>query len=202
MENFHLSWCLPSCIRKRRISKSLETFTNGEGTHLNLCNNHTLVYCAFPGNLYQRPSPTSSSFVFSWRWYLRWWLWLFQRVTLFSWVSPMYTGGIRSIKLCFSCSNLSYMNLINIPAKEPRKEEEKFSPTFSWQLEERKQKNIAVSCMPSLVIKLSLGSVHKLVCTLELWLNIFSGIQEGSQGTEKATVMCRFGVDIFSLREQ
>lgn len=94
------------------------------------------------------------------------------------------------------------MNLINIPAKEPRKEEEKLSPTLSWQLEERKQKNIAVSCMPSLVIKLSLGSVHKLVCTLELWLNIFSGIQEGSQGTEKATVMCRLWVDVFSLREQ
>ena len=33
--------------------------------------------------------------------YLRWWLGPFQRVIQFSWVSPMYTGGIHVIKLLF-----------------------------------------------------------------------------------------------------
>lgn len=48
------------------------------------------------------PQPTTSFLVFCWRCYLRWWLGLFQGVTLFSWVSPMYTKGIHVIKLCFS----------------------------------------------------------------------------------------------------
>lgn len=39
-------------------SKSLETLINAEGKDLNLHNNHTLVYCAFPGNLpYLTPHP-------------------------------------------------------------------------------------------------------------------------------------------------
>ena len=49
-------------------------------------------------SLVSYPSPTSS-FVFFWRWYLKWWLWPFQGVTLFSWVSPMYTRGIHVLKL-------------------------------------------------------------------------------------------------------
>ena len=56
--------------------------------------------------------------------------------------------------------------------------------------------------MSCLVIKLSLGSVHELVCTLELWLNFFSGIREGSQGTQESTVMCKIWVDIFSLKKR
>lgn len=41
--------------------------------------------------------------------------------------SPMYIGGIHSMKPQFSCINLSYMNLIIRPAKELKKEEDKFS---------------------------------------------------------------------------
>lgn len=41
--------------------------------------------------------------------------------------SPMYIGGIHSMKLQFSCINLSYMNLIIRPAKELKKEEDTYS---------------------------------------------------------------------------
>ena len=54
----------------------------------------------------------------------------------------------------------------------------------------------------SLVVKLSLESVLKLVYTLESQLGFFSGTQEESEGTKSATVKCRIWADIFRLREQ
>ena len=56
--------------------------------------------------------------------------------------------------------------------------------------------------MSCLVIKLSLDLVHKLVWILELWLNFFSGIQEGSQGTQETIVMYKIWVNIFSLKKR
>ena len=162
----------------------------------------------------------------------------------------MYIGGIHSMKLQFSCINLSYMNLVIRPAKELNHrldgrefawtpgvgdgqgglaccdswghKESDMTERLKWtELKElkrkkinflhpyrfltargNKNKNIAVSCMSCLVIKLSLGSVHKLVCTLKLWLNFFFGIQEGSQGTQESTVMCKIWVNIFSLKKR
>ena len=66
---------------------------------LNLNNNLILVTCALPENLVL-PHQTFSFFI-GWKWYLRWYLGPFQGVTQFSWVSPMYTGGIHVIKLLF-----------------------------------------------------------------------------------------------------
>ena len=49
---------------------------NGESKDINLYNSHVFVYSAFPGNfpLLAFPQPLHLSLVFSWRWYLSWWL--------------------------------------------------------------------------------------------------------------------------------
>lgn len=39
------------------MTKFLETLNNGEDPDLNLHNNHTFDYCAFPGNLHTPPTP-------------------------------------------------------------------------------------------------------------------------------------------------
>ena len=46
------------------------------------------------------PAPPTS-FVFSWKWFLRWWFGPFLGVTQFPWVSPMYKGDIHVTKLLF-----------------------------------------------------------------------------------------------------
>ena len=49
--------------------------------------------------------PTSNIFsCLSWKWYIRWRLGPFWRVTQFSWISPMYMGGIVN-KSCSVMSN-------------------------------------------------------------------------------------------------
>lgn len=61
------------------------------GTDLNPGDNLSLVSCALPGDLpYLTLCP--QDLVYSWRWYLRWWLPPFWQVTQWSWVSPMCTG--------------------------------------------------------------------------------------------------------------
>ena len=103
------------------MTKSLEILINGEGNNVNSHDNHTLVYCALPGNHitgFFALLPTSS-FVFSWRWYLRWWLrpfwgvtqcfWVFPRyiylpcILRFPWVSPRYTCYSTPIFLLLIC---------------------------------------------------------------------------------------------------
>lgn len=66
----------------------------------------------------------------------------------------------------------------------------------------QKKENIVMHCMPFLVIRLSLGSVHTIFMnyTLELWLDIFSGSQEESEGTKMSHHNVQIWADISSLR--
>ena len=74
-------------VPKRRRTKSLETLINGEGKDFNLCNNLALVYVLFLMTSHNWLSPASLNFffflVFSWRWYLRWWLGPLLKATCF-----------------------------------------------------------------------------------------------------------------------
>ena len=54
------------CTWNRRLTKPLETLSWGESKDLNLHNDLTFVYCAFPGRLPEMTFPPSTSaFVFS-----------------------------------------------------------------------------------------------------------------------------------------
>lgn len=92
---------------------------------LNLHHDLSLVSCAFTRHLPGTDSPHPTSFVFSWRRYLRLWLWLLWRVTQFSWVSPMYTESIHVIKLVCVFLLLLYLLLQKCLSQEPRKVEGK-----------------------------------------------------------------------------
>lgn len=105
---------------RRGWLKSLETLISAEGQDWNLHNSLTTVYCAFPDNLTNlTPPPTAAySFVLNWRLYLRWWLQSFGKVTQFSCVSRMCTGGIHITKL-FPPVNPSFITGMAKP--EPRR---------------------------------------------------------------------------------
>ena len=49
--------------------------------------------CELPSSSLRSQTPTAASSFVCWRWYLRWRLQSFWRVTQFSWVSPMNTGN-------------------------------------------------------------------------------------------------------------
>ena len=102
-ENHHFQNLLPLCVMgEKDDSKSLDTFTNGDSNEFNQHNSYidSVLFLMASPNWSSTPA---SPFVFSWRWYLRWWLGPFQRVISFSWISPIYTRGMHVIKLLFVC---------------------------------------------------------------------------------------------------
>ena len=87
----------------------------------NLFTKHLLfklhVNC-FPPLWSPKPLPPISCFVFSWRWYLRWWLGHFGQLLNF----PGFLPCIHVIKLVwFSPVILSHVNLILTPARRTYK---------------------------------------------------------------------------------
>lgn len=116
------------------IVLSLEPLTNAEDS-VNPHNTLILVYCAFPGNSHNWLSPSPTSFIFSWRLYLRWWLQAFWQATQFSWVSPTYPGGIHVIQLFLL---LICLLLRGCLSQEPRRRVEgkllPFPPTIPYSL--------------------------------------------------------------------
>ena len=133
-ENLHLWGSLPSAPGRGADQLSRNS-NQWEDNNLNLHNKLSLVYSAFPGNLPEPVSPhhPTSSFVFSWRWYLGWWLGPFPAITQFSWVSPRSSGGVRVIPLvCFCPVNPSLIR--GGSSQEPRRVKGKFfSPLYYIQ---------------------------------------------------------------------
>ena len=110
-----------SCTWKKKMIRLLEICINGEDSDLSLHND--LVWCTFPGDIHCWHSPPSTtSFIFSWEWYLGWGLWPLWPSTQFFWVSPMNTGYYTFV---FPV-HLSHFNLIIRLRKEPRRVEENF----------------------------------------------------------------------------
>ena len=70
-------------------------------------------------------TPQTSSSVFSWKWYLKWWFGPIWGVTQFSSVSPMYTRGLHVIKLLFVFPLLVCLLLQGGLSQEPRRVEGK-----------------------------------------------------------------------------
>ena len=96
-------------------SKSLETLNNAQGNDLALHNNLPFCLLCFswlPPNDSLLPPPTS--FVFKV-------IVPFGGVTQFSWVSPMYTGGIHVIKLVFAFLLLTCFYYQNVSTKNLKK---------------------------------------------------------------------------------
>lgn len=84
-------WNKSLFVKKRKMAKSLETLINGE---VNGQMYHMLLTVLCLVTFHNDPRPpiySHTSFVFSWRWYLRCWLEPFPGVTQFPWVCPMYT---------------------------------------------------------------------------------------------------------------
>ena len=115
-ENHHFQKLFPLCVMgEKDDSKSLDTFTNGDSNEFNLHNSHidSVLFLMASPNWSSTPA---SPFVFSWRWYLRWWLGPFQRVISFFWISPIYTRGMHVIKLLFVC----YYSVFYSKGSQPR----------------------------------------------------------------------------------
>ena len=87
---------------------------------------HLLVNC-LPPLWSPKPPPLTSSFVFHWRWYLRWGFPSFGKSPSFSRFLPR----VHVIKILFDFSpvNLSHVNLIIRPAPKILEGREKFLPS-------------------------------------------------------------------------
>ena len=84
------------------------------------------LYCVFLFISHNCSLHPKIFFVFSWRWYLRWWLGPFLVMTQFSWISSMfYTGGIHGVKLACFFLLLNCLLLQWCLSQEPRKLEGK-----------------------------------------------------------------------------
>lgn len=72
------------------------------------------------------PQPPTPSFMFSWRWHLRWQLGPFQGITVFLDILHVYRRYIGyQTSVCFYPGNLSF--IIGGLSQEPRRVEEKLS---------------------------------------------------------------------------
>ena len=83
----------PLCTRKRRVNKLLEILINGEGCFSSPKQpDSCLSVLHLVTSIIGLPLTPHLSFVFSWRWYLRWWL------EPFWWELPIFLGIIPCIQ--------------------------------------------------------------------------------------------------------